>query len=155
MFSSFTEVVPITRPYTEYKFKNLKNGEAVSLPTAREKHEQLLQFEQQMKEVILALRDRSVMFVFDHPTFANIPVWIGQLFYYAKLFGMEYVVDNIHTVLGPALMTQSHRKIILAISKILKTIPNTDNAKLPIPKRILLQIGLEFKKVFAEKSSQA
>jgi len=52
-------------------------------------------------------------------------------------------------------MTQSHRKLILAISQVLKTIPNTDNAKLPIPKRILLQIGLEFKRIFMEKASQA
>jgi len=149
--SSFTEVVPITEPYRAYESKTLKNGEMLMLPTEREKHKQLLQFEQQMKEVILALRDRSVMFVFDHPTFANIPIWIGQLFHYAKLFDMGYVVDNIYTIVWPALMTQSHRKIILPISHVLKTIPNTDNAKLPIPDKILAQIRKPFRNILMEK----
>jgi len=99
VFSSFTEFVPNTETFRNYESKKLKNGDFFMLPSKQEKHEQLLQFEQQMKEVILALRDRSVMFVFDHPTFGNIPLWIDQLFNYAKLFDMEYVVDNIYTVL--------------------------------------------------------
>lgn len=141
-------------------------------------------YEATMNDIFSALKDKSVMIVTNHATFAWIPVLISELNKYAKKFNKKSIWDtiktiigpafaqqapkkvipSIHTILGPALVTQSQKKVIQAISHLWKTIPVTQQSSIPefeqmvqegkMHRNPLDRVRVAFLKAFKQKSQE-
>ncbi|HMS91308.1 MAG TPA: hypothetical protein PKC87_03755 [Candidatus Absconditabacterales bacterium] len=95
------------------------------LPNDREIYESLI------KKLFYTLDHASAIIITNHATFAGIPIIISELHKYAKMYNKKQVREKINTVLGPALLTQSQKKVIQAISTLWKTIPTTKQSEIP------------------------
>ena len=84
-----------------------------------------------MQDLFTKLDTRSAIIVTNHATFAGIPILISELHKYAKIHDKKEVRDNIHAILGPALLTQSQKKVGQAIASLRKTIPTTNQSEIP------------------------
>lgn len=96
------------------------------LPYNREEYEALMQ------KLFTTLDTKSAIIVTNHATFANIPILITELHKYAKIHNKKGVRDRINTIVGPALLTQSQKRMGQAISNLRKTIPSTKQSEIPV-----------------------
>ena len=88
-------------------------------------------YEALMEKIFATLDTQSVIIVTNHATFAGIPILISQLHKYSKIHHKKEARENINTIVGPALLTQSQKKIIQSISTLRKTIPTTNQSDIP------------------------
>jgi len=72
-------------------------------------------YEALMEKIFATLDTQSVIIVTNHATFAGIPILISQLHKYSKIHHKKEARENINTIVGPALLTQSQKKIIQSI----------------------------------------
>jgi len=84
-----------------------------------------------MERLFAKLDTQSVIIVTNHATFAGIPILISQLHKYSKIHHKKEAREHINTIVGPALLTQSQKKIIQSISTLRKTIPTTNQSEIP------------------------
>ncbi|MEI6118662.1 MAG: hypothetical protein WCP92_05570 [bacterium] len=89
------------------------------------------EYEAIMQNLFTKLDTRSAIIVTNHATFAGIPILISELHKYAKIHDKKEVRDNIHAILGPALLTQSQKKVGQAIASLWKTMPTTNQSEIP------------------------
>lgn len=95
------------------------------LPYNREEYEALMQ------KLFTTLDTKSAIIVTNHATFANIPILTTELHKYAKIYNRKGVRDRINTIVGPALLTQSQKRMGQAISNLRKTIPSSKQSEIP------------------------
>ena len=95
------------------------------IPYNREEYEAL------MKKLFMILESKSVIIITNHATFANIPILITELHKYAKIHNKKEAREHINTIVGPALLTQSQKRMGQAISNLRKTIPSTRQSEIP------------------------
>lgn len=88
-------------------------------------------YEALMEKLFYTLDHASAIIITNHATFAGIPIIITELHKYAKIHDRKQVREKINTILGPALLTQSQKKVIQAISTLRKTIPTTKQSEIP------------------------
>ena len=88
-------------------------------------HKDNILFDEDMDKIFDTLSERSNVIVTNHATFANIPILIRMIDQEAKKRGINNITNRCFTVLGPTILTQVQRNVILSISNAVKTIPNT------------------------------
>lgn len=89
---------------------------------------------------------KSILIITNHTTFLNFPIIIMQLHIFAQKYWYENILNDVYTILWPALVTQSQKNYILSISNLLKTIPNTPNSTIPWLKKLIDAIRKRFLK---------